>query len=126
MLRATLISSAQSRGGLAALESLLQTLRPADFAADQNLSLKDFVSKYTTLPTDPASNKAAQQAIATLSGATTIAQLLGLNQTIAANLELFNRFRPRRLRTPKVSRMDTNESLEREIADRKNRRQFGR
>jgi hypothetical protein len=84
VLRATLTSSADSRG-LSALENLLESLRPGDFATDQNLSLRDFVTKYATLPTDPAANKAAQQAIATLSTSTTVGQLLGLNQTIAAN-----------------------------------------
>jgi hypothetical protein len=85
VLHATLISSAESRGGLPALVSLLETLRPADLATDQNLSLRDFVAKYATLPADPAANKAAQQAIATLSTSTTVGQFLGLNQTIAAN-----------------------------------------
>ncbi len=56
-----------------------------DFAADQKLSRKDRVSKYTTLPTDPAANKAAQQAIAMLSTSTTVSQFLGLDKTIAAN-----------------------------------------
>jgi hypothetical protein len=84
VLRATLISSAKSRA-LPALESLLENLRPADFGAEQNLSLRDFVTKYATLPTDPAANKAAQRAIATLSTSTTVGQFLGLNQTIAAS-----------------------------------------
>jgi len=73
VLRATLISSAKSRA-LPALESLLENLRPADFGAEQNLSLRDFVTKYATLPTDPAANKAAQRAIATLSTSTTVGQ----------------------------------------------------
>ena len=65
VVQAALIASANSHGAPSALVSLLQTLRPADFAADQNLSLKDFVAKYATLPSDPAANKAAQEAIAT-------------------------------------------------------------
>ncbi|HUO15713.1 MAG TPA: neuraminidase-like domain-containing protein, partial [Verrucomicrobiae bacterium] len=85
VLQTALIASANSRGGLPALVSVLENLRPADLAADQNLSLRDYVTKYAALPTDPAQNKAAQQAIATLSTSTTVGQLLGLNQTIAAN-----------------------------------------
>jgi peptidoglycan hydrolase-like protein with peptidoglycan-binding domain len=68
-----------------ALLNLLQTLSPADFSADQNLSLRAFVAKHTTLPTDPTARQAAEAAIATLSTTTTVAALLALNSTVASN-----------------------------------------
>lgn len=69
----------------AALANLLQSLAPGDLSADQNLPIRDFVTKYTTLPSDPAAKQAAQAAIAVLSSTTTVAALLGLNSTVANN-----------------------------------------
>ncbi len=83
-LKSELTSSAmESKNG--ALGNLLQTLTPADLSVEQNLSLRDFVGKHTTLPTDPAANHAAQAAITTLSSTTTVGALLGLNRTIEGN-----------------------------------------
>jgi hypothetical protein len=84
VLKSALVSSATSTQQ-AVLAHLLQTLAPADFGADQNLSLRDFVTKHTTLPIDPAANQAAQAAIALLSPTTTVGALLGLNSAVSAN-----------------------------------------
>src|SRR5690242_18095838 len=65
-LKSELTSSATS-SGQTVLANLLQTLAPADLAANQSLSVRDFVAKHTTLPTDPAAKQAAQAATATLS-----------------------------------------------------------
>jgi hypothetical protein len=51
-LKSELTSSAKS-SEQTALANLLETLAPADLAADQNLSLRDFVAKHTPPPTDP-------------------------------------------------------------------------
>ena len=84
VLRETLISAANSHG-LSPLANVLQNIQSPDLAADQNLSLRDFVTKYATIPSDPAANKAAQAAIATLSSTTTVGEFLGLDKTIAEN-----------------------------------------
>jgi hypothetical protein len=81
----TMLTASATSAQQTALVSLLQTLSPADFATDQNLSLRDFVTKHATLPTDPAAKQAAQAAIATLSSTTTAGALLSLNSTIASN-----------------------------------------
>jgi hypothetical protein len=83
-LKAVLTNSATNTQQTA-LADLLQTLSSADLAAEQNLSLRDFVAKHTTLPTDPAAKRAAEAAIATLSSTTTVGPLLGLNSTVASN-----------------------------------------
>lgn len=83
-LRAALVSAAQNLG-LSVLENVVQNVQSTDLAADQNLSLRAFVTKYGAIPTDPAANKAAQAAIATLSNTTTVGQFLGLDKTIAGN-----------------------------------------
>lgn len=57
----------------------------AFLAADENLSLRDFVTKHATLPTEPSARQAAQMAIATLSSTTTVGAFLGLSTTVAAN-----------------------------------------
>jgi len=92
VLKAQLTSSA-TVARQTTLASLLQNLAPGDLAADQSLSLRDFVTKYTTLPTDPSANQTALAAIATLSATTTVGALLSLNGTIATFL---------RKRTPEV------------------------
>ena len=84
VLRGALISAANSRG-VSTLDNVLRNLQSPDLAADQNLSLRAFVTKYATIPTDPAANKAAQAAIATLSATTTVGEFLGLDKTVASN-----------------------------------------
>jgi hypothetical protein len=81
----TMLGTSATSTQQTALVNLLQTLTPADIAADQNLSLRDFVTKQTTLPTEPTAKQAAEVAITTLSSTTTIGALLGLNDTIAKN-----------------------------------------
>ena len=83
-LKASLIAAA-SASQQTALVDLLQTLKPADLLATKDLSLRDFVARNTTLPSDPAANQPAQAAIASLSSVTTVGALLGLDQTVAAN-----------------------------------------
>ena len=83
-LKVQLISAANSLGQ-AALAHVLETMGATDLAAEENLSLRDFVTKHATIPTDPSTRPAAQAAIATLSSMTTVGQLLGLDKTIASN-----------------------------------------
>jgi Tc toxin complex TcA C-terminal TcB-binding domain/ABC toxin N-terminal region/Neuraminidase-like domain/PA14 domain len=68
-----------------ALANLLDSLKTTDLVQDQNLSVRDFVSKNTTLPSDPVAKREAETAIATLSSTTTVGALLGLSGTIAGN-----------------------------------------
>lgn len=81
----TVLTNSATSTQQTALVNLLETLSPVDLAAEQNLSLRDFVTKNTTLPTDPAARQAAETAIATLSPTTTVGALLGLSGTVSSN-----------------------------------------
>lgn len=81
----TVLTNSATNAQQMALVNLLQTLSPVDLVAEQNLSLRDFITKHTTLPTDPAAKQAAEAAVATLSSNTTIGALLDLSSTVASN-----------------------------------------
>ena len=84
VLKAQLISAANG-AGQDVLANLLQNLAEADLAADENVSLQQFVTEHTTLPKEPTAKQAAQAAIATLSATTTVGMFLGLNNAVSAS-----------------------------------------
>jgi hypothetical protein len=83
-LKSALVS-ASTAAGHGDLANLIAATSVADVVADKDLSLRDFVSKAITLPSDPTQKAEVEAAVASVSSTTMVGDLLELGAPINAN-----------------------------------------